>query len=395
MTFPLPTLAAQVTPDGITAPPYDDILQSLQASFKIIYGQDVYLGADTQDGQLLAIFAQAISDSNSAAIATYLAFSPATAQGAGLSSVVKINGIAREVASNSSVALLIGGTVGTVITNGVAGDANGNSWNLPASVTIPSGGAITVTATCAQPGSIQAVPASITVINTPVLGWATVFNVAAASPGAPIESDAQLRIRQGVSVGLPALTVLAATLAAVKAVPGVTEAVIYENDTNITDTDGLPPHSIAVVVSGGDAFAIATAISQKKTPGCYTYGTTSENIIDGAGVTHLIRFFIPTNVSISVTVTIKGLVGYVAATGVAIKQAIADYINNTLGIGADVDIARLYLPAQLYGGPGFDQYELQSLLIAVTPGVPAALDIVIPFNAQATCDASAIILAVT
>lgn len=46
----------------------------------------------------------------------YNAFSPSTAQGAGLSSVVKINGIRRKTASYSTVDLRIVGQVGTIVT---------------------------------------------------------------------------------------------------------------------------------------------------------------------------------------------------------------------------------------------------------------------------------------
>lgn len=394
MTFPLTTLAPAVTPAGITAPTFADILTSLKASLQIIYGQDLYLGADTQDGQLVAIFAQAMSDGNSAIIDAFNSFRPTVAQGVPLSSIVKINGISRNVPSASQVDLLIGGTVGTVIVNGVAGDANGNAWNLPASVTVPPGGSIIVTATCSVDGEVAAVPGSINIINTPTLGWSTVDNPSSASLGAPVESDSALRLRQAQSVALPAMTELASTLAAVKQLTGVVEAVIYENDTNVTDADGLPPHSIALVVSGGDATEIATAISIKKTPGCYTYGTTAVVVVDGAGVAHTIRFFVPTDVPIGVSVTIKALAGYTGATGIAIKQAIADYINDTLGIGQDVVIARLYLPAQLNGGPGSEQFDLQQLLVSILPAPPGPTDLVIAFNAQATCAVADISLTV-
>ena len=385
MPFPLATLAASVTPAGITAPAYADILSSLQASFRLIYGVDVYLGADTQDGQLLAVFAQAVYDSNQTAIAVYNQFSPATAQGAGLSSVVRINGIRRLVSSNSQVDLLIGGNVGTVITNGVAGDANGKAWALPASVTIPPAGSIVVTAACTVPGAVPANVGTVTSINTPTLGWQTVTNPSAASLGSPVEDDATLRVRQGQSVALPALTVLAATVGAVKAIVGVTEVKAYENDTGAPDANGLPHNSIALVVVGGDATAVATAIMVKKTPGCFTHGTTYVPVVDTVGVTHNIGFFVPTNVPIAVQATIRALAGYTAATGATIKQAIADYINNVLGIGDPVFISRLYLPAQLGGAAASGQYELLSLLIGTPPGINSASDIAIPFSAQATC----------
>ena len=170
-TYPLPTLAATITSTGISAPSYADIYQSLQASFQAIYGSDSYIDPDSQDGQMLAIFAQAMNDANNATIAAYNSFSPTTAQGTGLSSNVKINGLKRLVPSNSTVNVTIVGVAGTTITNGIVGDTAGNQWALPASVVVPGGGSIVVTATCTAPGAINAAPATVTSIVTPTQGW--------------------------------------------------------------------------------------------------------------------------------------------------------------------------------------------------------------------------------
>jgi uncharacterized phage protein gp47/JayE len=393
MPFPLTTLAAQINALGISAPPYTDIYQSLQASFLAIYGLDSYITPDSQDGQLLAIIAKAISDCNDTTIAIYNQYRPSFAQGAGLSSLVKINGISRLVPSNSQVDLVIVGEVGVGIVNGIAADATGNQWALPALVTIPPAGFITVTATCTQPGAIEAAVGAIDQIATPTRGWQTVTNPSVASTGAPVETDAALRLRQSESTEQPSVTVLGGTLGAVKNVVGVTQAVIYENDTGVTDADGIPPHSIAVVVIGGDSTAIATAIMLRKTPGTGTYGTTSIPVVDDAGVVHTINFFVPTQISVMAAVTIKAFTGYSATTGTALKQAIADYIN-ALPIGQDVFLSRLYLPAQLYGGAGSEQYELQTLQIAQTPGPVGSADIPVAFNARATCSVADITLTV-
>lgn len=393
MTFPLSSLAAVLSPTGITAPSYADLLTSLQTSFKLIYGSDVYLGSDTQDGQLLAIFAQAIYDANQTCIAVYNQFSPATAIGAGLSSVVKTNGIRRLIATNSLVDLLIGGTVGTVIVNGQASDATGHLWALPASVTIPISGSILVTATCTEKGAIDASAATINTIATPTFGWSTVSNTYAASPGAPVETDAALRQRQALSVSLPALTVLESTVAAIENIPGVTSVTPYENATGTTDANGLPAHSISMVVQGGDATAIATAIAKRKTPGTGTYGATTIDVVDQVGITHPISFYIPSTVRIVVALTVKALSGYTTAIGVEIKQAIADYIN-ALGVGTDVFIRRLDLPAQLYGQGNSGTFELTALTQAIYPGSPGSADLVVAFNAVATCAVSDITLTV-
>lgn len=381
-TYPLPTLAAQITTTGISAPAYSDILLSLQASFRSIYGSDAYLEADSQDGQFLAIMAQAINDCNQAAISTYNAFSPATAQGTGLSSVVKINGLTRNVASNSTVSVTLTGQAGSVITNGKVADVNGNLWNLPTTVTIGAGGVVTVTATAVEPGDIQAPVGSVTTIRTPSLGWQSVTNPSAASPGAPVESDTTLRQRQADSVAAPSLTVLQGCTAAIRAVPGVTEITVVENDTNSTNADGVPAHSIAYVVVGGDNTAIATAIYNKKGPGAGTYGTTSVTVVDSFGTSNAIKFYRPTLYTIQVSVSIRTFAGYLTSYGDQLKQAIVDYIN-ALPIGSDVLFTRLYLPAQLYGGAGSTSYEVTSILIAIPPATPAASDIAIPFYGAA------------
>ena len=103
MSGSLTTLAATVSSTGISAPTMDQILTSLQSSFQSIYGSDVYLGPDSQDGQWLGVLAQAIHDCNDAAIFVFNQFSPATSIGTGLSSVVKINGLIRETATNRTV----------------------------------------------------------------------------------------------------------------------------------------------------------------------------------------------------------------------------------------------------------------------------------------------------
>ena len=245
-TYPLATLACTLSATGITAPSYTDILESLKASYRSIFGSDVYLEPDSQDGQWLAIIASAVNDTNAVTIATYNAFSPATAQGVGLSSVVQINGIARQIPTRSTADLTIIGTVGTVITNGVAADAAGNLWALPASVVIPISGSIVVTATCTVDGAISAAAATITTIQTPTLGWQTVNNVAGATEGAPVESDAALRLRQATSTALGAETPLKAISGAIAALPGVTRLMVYENDTGATDANGITEHSVAV-----------------------------------------------------------------------------------------------------------------------------------------------------
>ena len=56
---------------GIRAPGYGEVLQYFKDQYRAIYGADTYLEADSQDGQLLAVFALAIHEANTAAINVY------------------------------------------------------------------------------------------------------------------------------------------------------------------------------------------------------------------------------------------------------------------------------------------------------------------------------------
>jgi uncharacterized phage protein gp47/JayE len=394
-TYPLPTLGVTITSIGISAPSYADIYTSLQASFQSIYGSDSYLAPDSADGQILAVVAQAINDCNNTCIATYNGFSPTYAQGAGLSSVVKINGLQRLIPSNSTVNVTIVGVAGTTINNGNVQDTNGNTWNLPSSVVIPSGGSIVVTATAQNAGAISANIGQVNIIGTPTLGWQSVYNYSAAAVGNPVESDAALRTRQSVSTAIASQSTVSAIYAALANVTGVTQLKIYENDTNSTDGNGLPPHSISAVVEGGNATTIAQTIEQKKTPGTYTYGSTTITVYDPVGLPVPISFYVPTNDTILVNITIKALTGYTAAIGTALVNSLVNYING-LGIGGNnglLSLSSLYYAA--YNTGSGSTYNITSLTQAISPASPSAADLTIAFNAIPVCNISNITLTVT
>lgn len=394
------TLAAQITPTGITALDYSDTLTALQNGFTSIYGSDAVLTSDSQDGQFLAIFGQAIYDVNQSLIANYNAYSPASAQGTGLSSIVKINGISRKNPSNSQCVTTVVGQAGTPILGGIVGDnVNlGTQWLLPATVIIPDGGAVDVTVTCTAEGAITAAPGTLTNIITPTLGWQSITNTGSATPGQPIELDPALRQRQSASTSLNSETVLDAIEAAVANITGVGRLQPYENDTDAVDANGIPPHSIAIVAEGGDAVEVATAIASKKGPGCGTYGTTTETVIDQKGVPNVINFFELTEVPISVVITIKALTGYVSTTGTSLVASVASFLSG-LGIGIDSYLNRLYSPANLNGdaaiaATGLTQLQMDALsatynvtsIAQSRSGSPSAADVSIAFNEAATCN---------
>lgn len=368
---------------GFHYPDYPTILAQITQEYRNIYGSDVYLEPDSQDGQWLAVLSLALYDSFQVAANVYSSFSPLTAQSDALSRNVKINGIRRRVATYSTADLVIVGQAGTIITNGIAEDTLGQKWIIPAT-TIPPAGTITVTATAEQIGAINALANTINKIATPTLGWQTVNNLAAATIGIPVETDAQLRARQAISTALPSLSVMEGIVGAVASLAGVTRYKGYENDETATDSNGIPGHHISVIVEGGNTQAIAEAIASKKTPGTGTFGTTSASVTDRYGVPNLIRFYRPTVATISAEVTIRALPGYTSGFADQIKSAIADAIN-ALQIGEDVLITKLYVPANLPGQAAGGTFDISLLRLKKNAGAFGTGNVSMLFNEVAQC----------
>lgn len=382
--------APYIDATGPHIPTFDDIMNGLYIpGYQAIFGSDVYVGNDAQDVQQMGMYALALSQGLQAAQQFILNFSPATAFGAGLSSVVKINGISRDVPTSSTAVLSCVGQSGTVISNGGVRDAAGNLWNLPASVTIPLTGTVDATATCSVPGAVQASAHTINQIASPQLGWQSADNGADAAIGAPVQSDGDLRIRQGYSVSTPAQSIAEGIRGGILSLPGVAQCFIYVNETAVTDANGVTAHTVAPIVSGGDSMAIANQIYLRLTPGITSAGTVTETITDTVGTMHDVRFSPPTAVPMAVAITIKALPGYLSSTATAVAQAVSDYIN-ALDIGQNVSFGRLYTPANSINAT----YSVESVMIART-GSPAAADVTIGYNEEATCVVGSVAMTVT
>ena len=384
---------AYIDATGFHAATYDDILADLLAKYRGIYGEDVYLEADAQEYQMLAMIALAIKDDIDLAEAVYKSYSPSTAVGAGLSSNVKLNGIARQAASYSTVDLVLACTAGTVIIDGVAEDVAGQKWDLPAEVTADEDGNATVTATAREAGALSAAPGDVSTIATPTRGWLTVTNPTAAVPGVDVEEDAALRQRQTISTALPSLTVLEGIIGAVANVDGVTRYRGYQNDADEPDANGLPAHSFAIVTEGGDAEAIAAAIASKKSPGPTTVGTSAVVIRDRYDVPNTIRFYRVTDAALAMTITIKARTGYASTTGADIVANVVDHIN-ALAIGEDVLLSKLYTPINAAEPTTARTFDVLSITMGRDGAAESAANVPVGFNEAAVISAADIVLVV-
>ncbi len=358
--------AATITATGISAPNYAQILAYLQTQYLAIFGADVYLGNDTQDFQMMAVYAQGCSDANSAAIAVYNSFSPNTAQGVGLSSNVQINGLTRLVPTNSNCLATLSGIPGAVISNGSCIDPSGNLWALPNSVTIGTGGTVTVSAVCTVAGATTLAQNELS-INTPTYGWVGITNLA-ASVGSPAETDAALRVRQAASVSLPSVTIFEGIVASIENTAGIGRVKGIENNTGgaiaLNGGSSLPANTLAFICEGGTPSLIFQSIFEKITPGIGTFADSAypsnietETVTDSYGSQRLINYMASVAASIGAYLNINPLSGWATTTIPLIQAAAAAYIAS-LPIGANVSWFQLMAAAQLLGTPQAVTFEL-------------------------------------
>lgn len=335
-------VAPYVDSTGLHLPTYSDIRDDIITKTKDIYGQDIYLGEDSQDYQFISTFSLMLYDAMQSVLLAYNNANPITAISTGLDRLVALNGIVRREATASTCTVTLTGLAGTIITNGVVQDINNINWELPASVTIGGGGTVNVIATCTQLGAVQVPVGGLNKIVTPVSGWQSVTNADLAVLGTAVEKDSELRARQAISAAISARTVMDSILSAILNIAGVTKAIGYENDT--ANTVGVyPPHSITMVVLGGDETEIATQIYYRKSLGAATYGDTSVTIEGQYGQSNIIKFQRPSTVTANVAITINKLASYNSDVLPLIKTAVTNYINS-LKIGEDLYISNLYSP---------------------------------------------------
>lgn len=341
--------------EGIHIPTYADRMEKLIEEYRKIFGADAYLGVETPDYQLLSVFARCLDDEDALAVDLYNARNPNYAPGNALDLQLPLVGMTRRSATQSSVTLTISGLAESTVPAGAqAVDTEGNLWTLQSTITFADDGegygTTTVEALCETYGAVPAKIGSINSVYTPVPGWNTVYNNVEAILGNEVETDAHVRYRMSVAHSREMNGTAEAIIKYILEIDEVKSAVIYENTYNYFmeyingefvqsatqsgDISNLfPGHSICCVVDGGDDNTIAKTIYQNKSPGCGTWGTTTQKVADGFGSLVPISFSRPIKQNITVTVSIRDFDGYGADK---LRPQIANALMadvNSLGVG--------------------------------------------------------------
>ena len=259
--------------NGLTIEQLDEIIAKFNAGYQAIYGLDINLDSNSPDGQQIGIYAQQAEDGLQLTLAVYNNFDPDTAIGVSQDRLYYINGLIRKGASYSYMDIDI--TVDRALTlQGLDTNANladgqgytvtdntGTNWILLTTQSPSAAGTNSYTFRAQNIGVINSNASTVILPVTVVLGVTAINNpTSATTVGEAGETDAEFRLRRSKSFAIKGTGAADSMFSNISNLPDVVDCRVYQNFTAITDANGIPPHSIWVIVEGGAPAAIAQQI---------------------------------------------------------------------------------------------------------------------------------------
>lgn len=330
-----------ITVNGFEALRASDFLATIREDFEAFvaaeFGETVDWAEDVVLAELTAIMAQRLGAISEAAQAVYDSTDPAAAQGVQLSTQAAMVGVLRNAATASTVTLTLSGTAGTLVPSGKVvqgGGANGAAqWRTTADATIGSGGTVTVAAECTETGPVEADGGDITTIVSPVVGWSSVTNAAAATTGTATESDAALRLRRATRLRASTGRSLEAIRTALLDLDYLEGALVIDNPSEEAATVrgiALPGCSYLAVLYPAPATTerqreVLTLLYDYAPFGIEPAGTDVTGEVAGSdGNPKAVGYDVATSVTVDITFTVTMATGYDATDAI---EALTDAIE--------------------------------------------------------------------
>lgn len=342
-----------VISNGFKRKTYQDILSSMEAKARELYGEDVNLSERSPLGLFLKNIAWELKDIWQLGEDVYNSAYVDSAENIQLDNVSKYITISRKSAQYAKGTIVVEGTKGAVIPQGfrVSTGATEILFETINSATIAADGKVEVPIIAILPGEKGNVPANtITIIVNPLAGIDSVYNPTDTEGGTDTEKDVELRDRYYRSVSRGGSSTRESVEAALLDMENVADAFVEENET-IEYIGDIPPKCLAPYVFGGEDEEIAKTILLSKAGGIRSYGTTEVLVKDSKGIDHIIGFTRPAIKEIYIRLTITKGTGYVGddIVKIAVLKYIGDGVNKGLRLGEDVIVSRIIGVTSLQG----------------------------------------------
>jgi len=263
-------MSAVITPYGVQTDSQAHVMANLKADFRRIYGEDIELEPNTPDGQIVGIYAQAISDVHELIKNLFASLFPSTAEGNFLDWNLDLISL-RRISGSPAVVNLRLDFDGTYDIEEGSYVVNIQGTNFANDKAITEQGLYSFTA--ADSGAMQFSPDEPVSVTTPVIGVSASYE-STISNGSDYENDTDFRRRWRNKVSNRDRSATHIEIA-IEQIDGVEDCRVYE----VTDVpfDGIPRNSIYAVVKKGnfDYGKVLDAIYRTKTPGIRSHYTNS------------------------------------------------------------------------------------------------------------------------
>lgn len=315
---------------GVIVPDTSDIKTNVEEEFKAALGQEMSTAGDTPQGRLISteVSARRAVAINNAQLANQI--NPNEATGIYLDAVCALLGITRAAPEKSIIpgVTLRGIPLTPVAAGSRARSTSGDIFLSVSDVTFSSGGVATVDFIADQAGSVSCAVGALNRVVDAVLGWETVYNDTAAVVGSDEQTDVALRSERKLRLANQGISTMEAQISNLYGLENVHSLSFLENISHEFQTIEniyMKPHSVWACVYGGTDEDIAASLLQNKTDGAAWNGAVSVTIIEvNSGIPYTVLFDRPTEVPISVQVTIRKAQG-TSDPSVAIPAALLAY----------------------------------------------------------------------
>ncbi len=352
---------AGLTTTGLTIETIESLLASIVADELANISATLNTESDSVIGQLNAVYAAVLLDLWELFEDIYQSGYPDTASGQSLSYLSAFTGTIREVATKGTVTLRFHGSNPTTVpalTEVYVIDRPDSRFETIAEGIIVAPTFLDIECEAITAGSETLILEDEAFIQPNPVSGVTTTTVAAADSvlGADEETDSELRIRRELELARPGASTIEAMRTDILDVTGVDVAQVYENTGDTIDANGLPPKSIEVLVFSETAptytsLAVGNAIWASKPAGTGTFGAESQEVEDGAGDTHTVRYSVPVEITTHMLITLD----YVSTAGIyigdaAVKTAVAEWAALNLTMGSDVIASDIVAVVSELGG---------------------------------------------
>lgn len=334
-----------VNENGYVRPTYDELLNDRIEMAKELFGEDIDTSDASPLGKFIRLAVKDLAEAYEAQETIYYSRFPNTATGQSLDRLMPFAGLTRSPATRAVHEIAFEGAEDAVIESGfLVATTDGVEFYLLNDLTLDSRGSGVGLVECTEDGTVgNVVLGSIVDIVNPNTAVSSITHTNIEELGVEEETDSSLRKRFAEAITGVGSATLEAITGAVSRVSGVRACIVNENDTDTTNSKGIPPHSFEVLVHAPESLnqQIADAIFSRKPIGIKSYGDIPVEVLDVSGETQIVRFSRVADLNVYVKMTVVKDSSFETDGVNQIKTALLEYVAG-LGVGGDVVISQMY-----------------------------------------------------